>query len=405
MLEIRDLSARAGRFRLSGISLSVEKGRFHVIMGPTGAGKTLLLECIAGLRTPCTGQLLLDGEDLSTLPVEKRNIGLVPQDLALFPHLTVKENILYGLRRRGGQTERGSRRVTELCEALSIGHLLHRDVRTLSGGEKQMVALARALALECGLLLLDEPFTGLHRGMRKDLWFMLKGLQRQLGVTVLMVAHDLEEALLLGDTMRVMIDGSIRQTGTSKELYERPNSVEVAQSIGIRNFFQGRIWRVESRELHVRSQELNGTFVAVRPPHWTSEVMEDTPVRLGIRAEEVAILYGGDLDIDSENTISGTVKAIFDKGGSRILLFEPSGSRSQIEIEEQGEKGDLRQLEVGQQVRVWLRRESFLCFPMSRELEQLALSSSVEDRAGTDPREKRRPSKLKGLGHFSRGQV
>ena len=362
MLEIRDLSVRAGRFRLFEISLTVGRGRFHVIMGPTGAGKTLLLECIAGLRTPRTGQLLLDGKDLSTLPVEKRNIGLVPQDLALFPHLTVEENILYGLRRRGRQKQGGTRRVTQLCEALSIGHLLQRDVRTLSGGEKQRVALARALALGCGLLLLDEPFTGLHRSMRKDLWFMLKGLQRQLGVTVLMVTHDLEEALLLGDTMSVMIDGSIRQTGTSKELFWRPNSVEVAQLMGIQNFFRGRIWRAENRELHVRSQELNGTLVAVRPLHSTFEFMEGTPVTLGIRAEEVAIINEQDSSRGSDNTLPGTVTGIFEKGGSRILLFEPSGSRSQIEIEQRVGRNDPWALEVGKRVTVRLRRESLLFF-------------------------------------------
>ncbi len=363
MLEIRDLSIQYGRFCLCGISLGVKRGAFHVIMGPTGAGKTILLECLAGLRNPHKGELLLDGRDLASLPVEQRRIGLVPQDLALFPHMTVQGNILYGLKRRGSEGGEGKCRITELCDALGIAHLLERDVATLSGGEKQRVALARALAPGCRLLLLDEPFTALHRGMRRDLWFMLKGLQEVLGVTVLMVTHDLEEALFLGDTMSVMIEGSICQTGTRKEVFRQPNSVEVARLVGIRNFFPGTILRAERTGIQVRCQELNGTFVGVRPIHAAMAFTEGSPVTLGIRAEEIAILNEEDSDPTSENTLVGAVTAIFEKGGSCTLLFRPTGSRSQIEIEERIDRIGVHALEVGNRVRVHWRRESLLVLP------------------------------------------
>lgn len=382
MLEIKDLSVRAGGFHLTGISLSVRSGTFHVIMGPTGAGKTLLLECIAGLRTPHSGELLLEGKDLARVPVEQRQIGFLPQDLALFPHLTVKGNILYGLRRRNPKGDGGERRVAELCDALSIAHLLERDVGTLSGGEKQRVALARALVPGCRLLLLDEPFTALHRGMRKDLWFLLKGLQEELGVTVLMVTHDVEEALFLGDMLSVLIEGSIRQTGTKREVFGQPNSVEVARLMGIRNFFRGRILRAEEREVHVRCEDLNGTFVGLRPLHSNMEFVEGSPVTLGIRAEEVAILSEKDLESGSDNTLSGVVTTILEKGGSYILLFKPAGTESQIEIEKRIGRGDAWTLQAGNRVTARWSRESLLFFPVGCDIESLPSSSWSQGMAG-----------------------
>lgn len=371
MLEIKDLSVRAGRFQLGEIFLGIRRGTFHVIMGHTGAGKTLLLECIAGLRTPHTGELLLEGKDLARLPVEQRQIGFLPQDLALFPHLTVKGNILYGLKRRNPEGDGGGHRLTELCDALGIAHLLERDVGSLSGGEKQRVALARALAPGCRLLLLDEPFTALHRGMRRDLWFLLKGLQGNLGLTVLMVTHDVEEALFLGDMLSVMIEGSIRQTGTKREVFEEPNSIEVAQLMGIQNFFLGRILRVEKREVHVRCEGLNGTFVGVRPLHSPTEFVEGTPVILGIRAEEVATLNEERSKPGSDNTLSGAVTAVLNKGGSSILFFKPTGAESQIEIETRVGRGDARTLQAGNRVTARWRRESLLFFPVGRGIESL----------------------------------
>jgi ABC-type Fe3+/spermidine/putrescine transport system ATPase subunit len=366
VLEIKGLSSQAGRFRLRDVSVKVARGECHVIMGPNGAGKTLLLETLAGFRRPREGEILFDGENLLDMPVELRHIGFLPQDLALFPHLTVEGNILYGLRRRGWEDREARLRVSELCEAVGIANLLKRQTTTLSGGEKQRVALVRALAPGCRLLLLDEPFSALDRSTRREMWFLVKELQESLAMTVLMVTHDMEEALFLGDTMSVMIDGSIRQTGARRELFENPNSVEVAQLMGIRNLFRGRVSRAEKREIHVRCQELNGTFVGVRPLHSTVEFVQGAPVTLGIRAEEVAILDEENLNPDTENALSGTVISIFEKGTSRILLFEPSGSRSQIEIEERVGRNDPRAIEAGRRVTVQWRRESLLVLPEPR---------------------------------------
>ena len=172
MLEVAELSVRAGGFSLSDISLEVYPSSCHVLLGPTGSGKTLLLESIIGLRNPDKGKILLDGSDITGCPAERRGLAYVPQDLALFPHLTVRENILYPLRIRGSKQNADNGIVRELIESLDIRHVLDRPVSNLSGGERQRTALARAVASGCRTLILDEPLSALHQSLKRELWFL-----------------------------------------------------------------------------------------------------------------------------------------------------------------------------------------------------------------------------------------
>ena len=171
MLEIKGLSVRAGSFTLKDIDLSIEDRLCHVIIGPTGCGKTTLLEAIAGLRKSSTGQIYLDGNEITHLSVEKRVLSYLPQDLALFPHLNVRDNIFYGLRIRKEKDKRFYDLIHELVKNLGITHILDRPIHNLGGGERQRVALIRAMATGNGYLLLDEPLSALHEGMKKEMWF------------------------------------------------------------------------------------------------------------------------------------------------------------------------------------------------------------------------------------------
>jgi len=221
---VRGLALRAGGFRLSGIDLSAESGEYIVLLGPTGAGKTILLEAIAGLRRPAGGRILLDGHDITETPPERRGIGFLYQDYALFPHLTVAENIAFGLRARRIPRDEIRTRVEEIARLLKIEILLPRRPGSLSGGERQRVGLGRALAIAPPLLLLDEPLSALDPEMREGLQRELLQVHRTLRTTTVHVTHDFEEAIGLGDRVAVMDQGTIVQKGTAEEIFRRPGS-------------------------------------------------------------------------------------------------------------------------------------------------------------------------------------
>jgi molybdopterin-binding protein len=240
-VQVQNLGVDLEEFHLHQIDLDISPGEYFVILGPTGAGKTVLLETIAGLHQPCQGRILLDGEDVTDVPPERRGIGFVYQDLMLFPHLDVARNISFGLRLRGMDRRAIQERVNSFSQLLGIDHLLHRSPRTLSGGEQQRAALARALIVEPRILLLDEPLSALDPEMREGLQRELARLHRQLGTTTLHVTHDFEEAIALGERVAVVNDGRVVQVGSSEEIFRQPNSEFVARFVGVRNVFQGRV--------------------------------------------------------------------------------------------------------------------------------------------------------------------
>jgi molybdate/tungstate transport system ATP-binding protein len=237
MIRIENLRVRLPGFALEDINLHTEAGEFFVLLGPTGAGKTLLLESVAGLLPVSSGRVYLNGREVTRLAPEKRGIGIVYQDSALFPHLTVKQNITFGLRYRKTEPMHSQKKFVLLVDALKLDHLLQRTVMHLSGGEKQRVALARALVVEPALLLLDEPLSALDPNFREEIRDILKALHFNTGVTVLMVTHDFAEARYLGQRIAVINQGRIEQIGSAEEIFRRPATPFTVRFVSMHNPF------------------------------------------------------------------------------------------------------------------------------------------------------------------------
>ncbi len=270
MIEIDGLSMELSSFALYNINLSVRNGEFFTLLGPTGAGKTLILEAIAGVSPINGGCICLDGRDVTRLPPEKRGVGIVYQDYALFPHLSVKENVVYGLRYRKIDPEESSDWVDWLVERLGIRSLLNRFPPTLSGGEKQRVALARALAVRPSLLLLDEPLSALDPNFREEIRELLKKLHRELKITFLMVTHDFSEALFLSERSAIINNGRIEQVGPISDVFNKPSSPFVAEFVGMKNVFRagfnGARALLDDLELHLsRPPDGHKDYIAIRP--------------------------------------------------------------------------------------------------------------------------------------------
>ena len=232
MIEIHHLKVRAGDLMVKADHLIIPKGHCHVLLGATGNGKTVLLETIAGFRKPVSGSIRMDGHEVSDQPSNMRRIGYVPQELSLFSHLSVRENIYYSWRFKKEVSSAFKFEMDDICSILKIDRLMDRKTENLSGGERQRVALARALANDHKFLLLDEPFSALHQTLKIELWSMLKDLKNKYDLTILLVTHDLDECFFLADEISVIHEGSILQTGTKDEVMKRPTHKCVADLIG-----------------------------------------------------------------------------------------------------------------------------------------------------------------------------
>lgn len=241
MLRLDDIGLALGSFRLRGIHLHIRAGEYLVLLGPTGAGKTLLLETIAGLHAPGRGRILLHGLDITRTAPEKRRLGIVYQDYALFPHFTIFDNIGFGLKMRKTAPKNIDLQVRAMADFLGISHLLTRLPANLSGGERQRSALARALVLQPDILLLDEPLSAVDRLTGDFLRNELKRIHRELGMTILHITHNLEEAFFLADRMAVMNQGEILQQGTVGKVCGRPKNRFIAELMGLKNFFSVRL--------------------------------------------------------------------------------------------------------------------------------------------------------------------
>src|SRR5262245_57438579 len=239
-LELSHLSKHfGGTVAVRDVTLDVGDGEFIVLLGPSGCGKTTTLRMIAGFVAPTAGRVRLGGRDVTTLPPWQRNAGMVFQSYALFPHLTVAENVAFGLEMRSMATTEIEPRVKEALRMVRLAGYEQRLPRELSGGQQQRVALARALAIRPDVLLLDEPLSNLDAKLRETVRVEIRELQRQLGITTVMVTHDQEEALIMADRLVVMSDGAVRQVGTQQELYERPADRFVAGFVGRSNLLAG----------------------------------------------------------------------------------------------------------------------------------------------------------------------
>ena len=237
MLKLINIHKKLGEFSLSGISLYVPEGQYYVLLGRSGAGKTQLLELIAGLERPDSGTIVLDGADITDKKIQERRIGIVFQDFAIFPHMTVYGNIAYPLKVRKEDGTTITQKVTDVARQMNIVHLLNRTTGNLSGGERQRIALARTLITSPRLLLLDEPLASLDASLRDDLKTLLRKLNRN-GQTIIHVTHDYSDALSLAGRVGVIHNGRIIQEGTVDEVFRKPVNRFVARYAGIKNFFR-----------------------------------------------------------------------------------------------------------------------------------------------------------------------
>ena len=234
---IKDAVKKYGDFvALKGVSLDIKEGEFFTLLGPSGCGKTTLLRMIAGFNSIEGGEFYFGDKLINAVPAYKRDIGMVFQNYAIFPHLTVEENVAYGLKARKVPKAEIAPRVKEALELVQIGHLAKRKPSELSGGQQQRVALARAFVIEPSVLLMDEPLSNLDAKLRVQMRTVIKKLQRKLGITTIYVTHDQEEALAISDRIAVMKDGVIMQCGTPTEIYAKPQNPFVAGFIGVSNF-------------------------------------------------------------------------------------------------------------------------------------------------------------------------
>jgi putative spermidine/putrescine transport system ATP-binding protein len=239
---LRGVAKHFGDVRaVDGVDLEVADGEFFSMLGPSGSGKTTVLRLIAGFERVTAGTVELAGKDVTGLAPFDRDVNTVFQDYALFPHMTVRENVGYGLRVRGVAGEQRRNRVTQALETVRLGHLADRKPQQLSGGQRQRVALARAIVVRPKVLLLDEPLGALDLKLREQMQVELKALQRDLGITFVFVTHDQEEALTLSDRIAVFSDGRIVQLGTPREIYEEPRTEYVASFVGTSNIFSGDV--------------------------------------------------------------------------------------------------------------------------------------------------------------------
>ena len=327
MIEIRALGLRRGGFSLAGIDLKVEQGECFVVVGPSGAGKTLLVESVLGVHQPDTGRVLVDGQDMTRQPPEQRGFSYVPQDLALFPHLGVYDNIAFARQRRLPR-EDVVRTVREAAGWLGIDHLLkRRSIGNLSGGEKQRVALARALVAAPRALFLDEPFNSLDSALRAELYRELGELRRRMRLTTMLVTHDHDEAFVLGDRMAVMIDGRILQVGTPDEVYRHPATVGVARLLLVENLLRAEYvgpGRVSGTALYrAAGMDIQGKARPGCPA--------GRPLRLGIRAHHIRVCGAETLGRNEHaNRFTVQIRRVAPRAGRRVLEVVPTSFPNQV---------------------------------------------------------------------------
>ena len=351
-LTFQEVSKSFGDVRaVDGVSFQVERGEFYSLLGPSGCGKTTTLRLIAGFEMPDSGTILLEGGDVTKVPPNHRKVNTVFQQYALFPHLSVEDNVAYGLKQAKVPKSELETRLDESLRRVRLEELRKRRPRELSGGQQQRVALARALINEPTVLLLDEPLAALDLKLRKAMQQELKKLQERVGVTFIYVTHDQEEALTLSDRIAVMNDGHILQEGTPHEIYERPRTRFVADFIGQTNFFEGP---VEEDGDVVIVRDKTGLTIRCAPVNFARR---GETVAVSVRPEKIAPVNG---TAPPANVFEGTFTRrtyLGDLVQYHVLL--PGGR--ELTVQRQNERDDLAsQWNVGERVRIAWDEQSAL---------------------------------------------
>ncbi len=318
LLRIEGVGKTFGNFRaVDRLSLDVRAGEFFALLGPSGCGKTTLLRMLAGFETPDEGRILLGGKDIAQVPPHLRPVNMMFQNYALFPHLSVRDNIAFGLQRAGMAQENIATRVAEMIALVKLDGLEKRKPDQLSGGQKQRVALARSLARRPQVLLLDEPLAALDKKLRESTQLELMDLQRRLGMTFIIVTHDQEEAMTVANRIGVMDSGRLEQVATPRDLYEAPHSRWVAEFIGDVNLFDGEISGREHYRLMIKTRE-GGTLAVAEP----RQPLTKTTVCVAIRPEKVKLSRRGPVadaaNAYAINRLEGVVTDVSYLGGLTV---------------------------------------------------------------------------------------
>lgn len=312
MVEINDVSRAFGSvLAVDKASLTLQRGDFLTIVGPSGCGKTTLLRMIAGFDTPTSGKILLNGQRVEDVPPYKRTIGMVFQNLALFPHMSAGENVAYPLKMRRFNPAEIPERVERYLSLVKLDGFLDRRPHELSGGQRQRVAIARALSFDPDLLLLDEPLSALDKKLREEMQLEFRRIQQELGVTTINVTHDQREALVMSDHIVVMNNGVVQQSDTPTEIYRKPDNRFVASFIGVTSQFQATVESADGTMLRVKT---GNTSLSARS---TGESLDEgSIVDCAIRAEQIRLI--NDDETAFENRVSGqVVQRIFE--GDRVV--------------------------------------------------------------------------------------
>jgi spermidine/putrescine transport system ATP-binding protein len=314
---------------VAGINLDMPPGEFFSLLGPSGCGKTTTLRLIAGFERPDEGQILLDGVDMAQIPPHKRNVNTVFQSYALFPHLSVADNVGFGLRYKEVSKQEAKKRVSDVLELVRLQGLERRRPSQLSGGQQQRVALARALVLNPSVLLLDEPLGALDAKLRKALQIELKALQEEVGITFIYVTHDQEEALTMSDRLAVMSNGRVEQIGTPSEVYEEPSTAYVADFLGVSNLMDAD---AEGTDGDGRCRIQLGDFELVAA-RGDTDARGD--VKVVIRPERIRLEDSG---TTGENRIPGMVERVVYVGSTmQVIVHLASGPTLQAWVQNQGD--------------------------------------------------------------------
>jgi molybdate/tungstate transport system ATP-binding protein len=326
MIKIKDLTKKWKDFKINHVNLEINDNEYFVILGPSGAGKTMLLELIAGIWNNDSGKVYLNNKDITDVALEKREIGFVYQNYMLFPHKTVFENISFGLNLRKLGKKEIEKNVTEMMKLLGISHLADRLPRTLSGGEQQRTAIARALIVHPKVLLMDEPLSALDRKIKEDLMDELKDIHEKFDITIVQVTHNFDEALILADRIAIMKKGEISQVGTVDEIFRNPKSEFVADFVGVKNIFKGTGKINDKKILEVNTEHI--TIYSTK--------FKEGSIHVTIRPEDI-ILSINEVKTSARNVFKGPIKKIMDEGALIKLTVD-----------------------VGEEFIVYLTRQSFL---------------------------------------------
>jgi len=315
---------------VDNINLEASPGEFLTLLGPSGSGKTTTLRIIAGLEFPTEGQVYIDQKPVVDKPAYKRDLGMVFQNYALFPHMTIFENIVFPLKMKGIVKSELSKRVGNILEVVKLSGFENRHPKQLSGGQQQRIALARALVYEPSVLLMDEPLGALDKKLREEMQLEVKQIQERFKITTIHVTHDQSEALTMSDRVAIMNNGRIEQLGSAEELYEAPANKFVADFIGESNFFEGVVVKVEKEWCHVKTK--GSLIVRAR---LKSEVQQGEKVNLTIRPERIQLSPS---DRGDENCYTGEIKDIIYLGETiKYLVVLEGGER--ISVKSQNKEG------------------------------------------------------------------